>query len=309
MHTPTRRSVLQAASCIAAFASTPYCFATRREAPPHIRRLALAGEREIDIGKAALDLGAELYPVDVSAHVRKLDELASRVRSRITMGRNRTDPEAHVGALIATLVREERFAYDHSPGSMDNSLNSFLHSVMERKVGTCVGLPVLYVSVAQRADIPIYTVQVPDHMFARYNSVPPAQYPNIECTSGGKFLTDESYIDGFYVSERGLKSGAYMRTMSRRELLGTLFFTSTLVAISRKDYDSALWYIENGAVMAPRDAYLAYAAMRIFDFLAKLDPSRWGGLKPRARLMEARADDLGYVPFEVVRKNGPRPLR
>lgn len=311
MHAPThRRSVLQAVCCIAASVGTQFCFARPREAPGHIRRLILAPEPRLDIGDAALRLAAELYSVDTPSHLGKLDELGLRVRARMGGGTITGDSEVGIGALVATLFRDERFAYDHSAGAHGNYLNALLHGVLERKLGTCMGLPTLCVAVAQRAGLPVYTVAAPDHVFARYHASPPPKYANIECTSGGKYLPDSSYIHRFRISQRGLDSGAYMRTLSHREHIASMFYLNSLMFHSRGDYGLAVWYMEGAVEMGPRDAHHHNDAALMFESLASFDPRRWGGLMSKARQMQARALELGYVPIESVRNtNGIRGTR
>ncbi|WP_255429260.1 transglutaminase-like domain-containing protein [Ramlibacter albus] len=234
-----------------------------------------------------------------------MQSLADRVHYLLRTGGGINDPEVHIRALNHVMFREERLGYDHSADARGNILNYFLHGVLARKLGTCVGLPLAYVAVAQRAGFPVQPVNVPDHVFARYKAFPPLPYPNIECTNGGKYTPDERYIRRFLVSDRGMETGAYMRGLSRREHLGSLFYTAAAIPLKRGDYDQYIWYAEQSLELGPRDAFAHNEFARVFASLAAHDPRRYGALRKRAQLLAQRATDLGYVPVELV----PQPQR
>jgi regulator of sirC expression with transglutaminase-like and TPR domain len=93
---------------------------------------------------------------------KELDRLTMRI-SAFLMG-NR-DPHRTVSALNRVTFDEEKFAYDTEPGNPENFL---LDRVIVRKRGNCLGLTLVYLTLAERLGLPLRAVYVPSHSFVRY---------------------------------------------------------------------------------------------------------------------------------------------
>lgn len=120
-------------------------------APDVVARFAdLAGrpEHEVDLGAAALALAAGAYPaLDVAAWTRDLERLAEGV----------ADLDGLLGRLFGELgLRGDTQRY-HDPD------NSFLHRVLERRLGIPISLSVLTIEVGRHAGLRIRGVGMPGH--------------------------------------------------------------------------------------------------------------------------------------------------
>ena len=160
-------------------------------------------------------------PVDPSMVKREIQRLAERLRPEV----NRAVDEGQiVDAFRRVLLTEEGFVYDKSPSDPANYL---LETVLARKKGNCLGLSMLYLSVADRLGIPFRGVYVPSHCFVRYegNGV----RVNVEFGEGGASWGDERYRREFR-----LRPGRpYLRSLAPVEMVGV--FLKTLGAgYSRK---------------------------------------------------------------------------
>jgi regulator of sirC expression with transglutaminase-like and TPR domain len=196
--------------------------------------------------ESALTFAKEVYPeLDIQAYSHKLDALAQKVR---LLARGTSDPEQRIRALNTVLFRHEGFRYDRDPFARALQGYYYLNGILDTKKGICYTMPLLYVAVAQRLGYPIYPVSAPDHLFVRYVD-PSFKEQNVETTSGGKYFADEEYIKRFSVNDRALKAGGYMKTMTYREFLGHMLYTSTFAI--RKDGEKALAYVEQANELHP----------------------------------------------------------
>ena len=160
-------------------------------------------------------------PVDPSLPEREMNRLADRLRPEVA---GVPDGDRVVSAFRRVLLVEERFTYDKSSADPGNYL---IESVLARRKGNCLGLSLLYLSLADRLGIPFRGVYVPSHCFVRYegNGV----RVNVEFAENGASWEDDRYRREFRI----LPSRPYLRSLSRAEMLGV--FLKTLGAgYSRK---------------------------------------------------------------------------
>lgn len=136
--------------------------------PPAARerfaQLVSGPEETLDLAEAALLIAKEEYPaLDIAVYLRKFDELAAAVRTRLPVSPTPTDV---IRVLNVHLFQEEGFhgntdAY-YSPA------NSFLNEVIDRKTGIPITLSVLYLEVGRRLDLSLVGVGFPGHFLVKY---------------------------------------------------------------------------------------------------------------------------------------------
>ena len=116
---------------------------------------ALAADPVARLDELALALAAELRPVDESAALARLDELAGEVREL-----------AHAtGGELAALcfVLGERHGFGGAAEEYDHPDHSMLDLVLERRRGLPIALSVVYVETARRASIALDGVGLSGH--------------------------------------------------------------------------------------------------------------------------------------------------
>jgi len=177
------------------------------------------------------------FPVDPSMVRSEIERLAERLRPEV----NRAADEAQVvDAFRRVLLDEEGFVYDKSPSDPGNYL---LETVLARKKGNCLGLSILYLSLADRLGLPFRGVYVPSHCFVRYEGKTIRR--NVEFAEGGASWEDARYRREFRIPP----GGPYLHSLAPGEMLGV--FLKTLGAgYSRKgrEEDALGLYDEAGGV-------------------------------------------------------------
>jgi tetratricopeptide (TPR) repeat protein len=152
---------------------------------------------------------------------RELDRLAERLRPEVSRA---SDEGQVVDAFRRILLVEEGFSYDKSPSDPGNYL---LETVLARKKGNCLGLSMLYLSLADRLGVSFRGVYVPAHCFVRY--VGETIRRNVEFADGGASWEDERYRREFRIRP----GRPYLRSLAPTEMVGV--FLKTLGAgYSRK---------------------------------------------------------------------------
>lgn len=300
-----RKLILSGILCALAMLSlqaiaAPYAF------PFDIQKQLDLPENKIDIGFAALTFAKEIYPdLDIAAYSKKIDRLAQQVK-RLAKGTR--DPEKRIQAMNTVIYQSEGFHYDRSPNSMNKQEYYFLNGILDTKQGICYTMPLLYIAVAQRLGYPVYPIVVPGHYFVRYIS-PPFKGWNIETTSGGKDFTDESYIEHFAVSKRGLESGSYMRTLTYREYLGYILGMNAVVFGRNGEEDrKIIGYLKKAIQLDPKFAGNYDNLSTTYQALGKVaNPNMVWKYRASAEKYAVKAKELGFVnPDAIGQGNGIR---
>jgi regulator of sirC expression with transglutaminase-like and TPR domain len=121
---------------------------------------------EFELDVAALLVAEWEYPnLDVAHYMEVLDGFADRVRE--TLAKVDNQPFAPVSALNRTLFGELGFRGDDE--DYYDPRNSFIHEVVDRRLGIPISLSVMYMEVARRLDISIDGIGFPGHFLVRYD--------------------------------------------------------------------------------------------------------------------------------------------
>ncbi|HVR43964.1 MAG TPA: transglutaminase-like domain-containing protein [Thermoanaerobaculia bacterium] len=140
-----------------------------------------AGEiNEANLAPGALLVALEEYPrIEVDAYVRQLDEIAAKVRRRMTPGEPEVFALGHIHYELfdeAGFSGNERDYYDVR--------NSYLNEVIDRRVGIPITLSVVFIHVARRVGLKAHGVGLPGHFVVKV-----------------EFPLSEVYIDPFHAGQ------------------------------------------------------------------------------------------------------------
>ncbi|WP_076998256.1 transglutaminase family protein [Variovorax sp. KK3] len=254
-------------------------------------------EDQIDVGRAALIFGKEIYPsIDVEACSRKIDAMAAQASRFVLRYALRRDPDSIIRALNTYYYKVWGVRYDNSPESRTRQENNFLHHTLDTRQGHCITIPMLYMAFAQRLGYPVYSVVAPEHMFVRFVD-PRLREQNIELTAEAGFEPDEGYAYRLNVSRRAIKSGAYLRTLTRRQHLGVLIQQNAIVIGMRGDLDKAIRYFEHAAQLDPQNVYFPKNLGSLWIRKAKQASSpEWAGkYRQIAYRYHDQADAMGWT--------------
>lgn len=274
-----------------------------------LQSLTSLPENKIDIGIVALTLAKEIYPaIKIRPYSSKIDDLADKVR-RLANGT--IDPDRRVRCLNTVILRDEKFRSDRDPSFRRKPDNYFMNNVLDTKQGNCYSMPILYAAIAQRLGWPIYIVHVPDHSFVRYVD-PTFHEQNIETTSAGDYVPDDTYAKDFRVSAKGRASGAYLRTLSYRETVADLLAINGVVLGRQGQIEKAIAYLQSATEINPR-LVTAWASLGTVNMLMarQLPDSEAERYRIAADQCAQKLTELGFVhPYEVPQlssSGGRRP--
>lgn len=144
------------------------------------RRFREFAEGEIsseNLAAGALLVALEEYPqLDIAEPLRKLDDLAARVRARCSPGE---PPVFRLGHLHREMFDVDRYQGDAV--SYYDPRNAFLNDVIERRVGLPLTLSVVFLHVAQAIGLTASGVGLPGHYIVKV-----------------RFELNEIYVDPFH---------------------------------------------------------------------------------------------------------------
>ena len=199
---------------------------------------------------ACLSLAQEFYPnLKSDFFLYTFDYLAARFEKFFGY---LTDPDQRLRALNTFLYQKGywndsiAFEYDSHDVQGLKRDNRFINGYLARKKGTCVTMPMLYLILAERLQMPMYAVRAPNHFFLRYlpQNVSLNWEANVEATSGGGFSSDEDYTIDMKIPKEGIRSGMYLRTLRKKEYLASLLLLNVAEYIELKDLSKAQHYAE-----------------------------------------------------------------
>lgn len=237
-------------------------------------------EDEVDLATAALIISEHWSDLVYGRrYLSRLDDMALEIRTRIEKKKPRA--KYHSIPIINKYLFDELGFKAVSKASDPNDL--FLHSVLDRKLGYCLSLSVLYLSLGERLGLPLHGVVVPGHFFVKYDDGQ-VQF-NIETTSKGGSAPDEHYITKFTVPEDNQNS-IYMKKLSKVQTLGCFLNNLGNSYCDIDDTDSALRAFEMAVEINPSlsearanlgNVYLKKGRTRdaIYEYLTalKINPS------------------------------------
>jgi tetratricopeptide (TPR) repeat protein len=137
---------------------------------------------------------------------------------------------------------------------------------------------------------------VPDHSFLRFVD-PRLKEQNIELSGGAGYSPDEEYAFNLNVSQKAIRSGAYLRTLSRRHYLGVLLMQNALAFVEQGDVDRAIRYLEKADEVDPKNVYFTrnLAAMWIEKVRQQSSVEVAEKYRRIAYSYRAKADEMGWT--------------
>lgn len=207
--------------------------------------LALPSE-EIDLARGLLlnqFENSETSLQEIRQYEASLDLMALQILVRLP---KKASPEDKIREINRFIFQEMQFRFPpHSIYAKDIDLYTFLPSVLDSRQGVCLGVSILYLSLAQRLDLPLEIITPPGHIFVRYTSKD--QVLNIETTARGINPPSEMYLG---INTRKLEK----RTL--KEVIGMAFVNQASVAWGKEDYATTVSLYEKASPYLPGDPLL-----------------------------------------------------
>ncbi|NGX50364.1 MAG: hypothetical protein K1060chlam2_00209 [Chlamydiae bacterium] len=206
-------------------------------------RLIAMPSEEIDLARALLLYQFKEEPLKVRQYEATLDLISLQILARLPVGASHDEK---IRAINHFIFHEKRFRFPpHSLWAKDIDIYTFLPSVLDSRLGVCLGVSILYLSIAQRLDLPLEIITPPGHIFIRYNSG--ESILNIETTARGVHLPDKVYLG---INTRNLQR----RTM--KEVIGLAFINQASVFWQKGEHETTIELYEQALPYLPDDPLL-----------------------------------------------------
>lgn len=176
-------------------------------------------------------------------HEAALDLMALQVLARVSFDASPLDKIRVINDLI---FHEMGFRFPPQSGHL-SAIDTYtaLPSVLESRRGVCLGVSVVYLSIAQRVGLPLEIVTPPGHIFVRYRNG--EEEVNIETTLRGVHIASEEYLD---INSKRLK------THPLKEVIGMVFMNEASTFLQKTEWERALSSYKIAYKFMPNDTLL-----------------------------------------------------
>ncbi|MFN3532474.1 MAG: tetratricopeptide repeat protein [Candidatus Brocadia sp.] len=225
--------------------------------------------QETGLARTALQIAQESYPeIDIEEYLKKLDNIVKNIKTSL---RDETEPEQVIKTINIVLFNELQFKYVQTGELEYISLNK----VLDTKIGNCVGLSILYLSIAERLNVPVYGVSVPEHIFVRYDDGDFRK--NIETGYEGMATPDSYYVHmpGKRISQTSIRNGYYLKNLSTNEVIANIYLNRSIIQKEKGNINAALKDINHAIQLHGKDAVaycnrgVIYEKMKDIDLAIK----------------------------------------
>lgn len=234
-----------------------------------LEAVSTQAEQDIDLAKTVLLISRHRDPaLDLAPLKAELDRLTDSVRTKLA---KTSSPEEIVDAFTKTIHQEADYQFTDRVDAQGIPLDPaelFLHGMLKSKRGYCMNLSLLYLIIADRLDIPLFGVPLPNHFLVRYESG--NTRINIETTDGGKILPDSFYQQRFALPE-GSPSTFFMRNIGKKSTLGSYFSNVGMIYYKSQQPEKAVFYLSLSTRINPQSIEAHNNLANIYSETKQLD--------------------------------------
>ena len=215
---------------------------------------------EIDLARGLLLCqfeNHENFRDEIRQYEASLDLMALQILIRLQGDKN---PERIIKEMNRLIFHEMQFRFPpHSLQHKEIDLYTFLPSVLDSRRGVCLGVSIIYLSLAQRLNLTLEVITPPGHIYVRYREGD--TIINIETTARGINLPSEVYLG---VNTRNLQQNTI------KEVIGMAFFNHAGLAWANEDYGFAVQLYEKAQRFCINDPLLKMLLGMNYLFIGKV---------------------------------------
>lgn len=198
---------------------------------------------ETDLARSLLLFQFDEEKNKIRQYEASLDLMALQIQARL---KESSTHEEKIKEINRFIFQEMQFRFPpHSLYAADIDLYTFLPSVLDSRQGVCLGVSILYLSLAQRLNLPLEIITPPGHIYVRYNDR--KTLINIETTARGVDLPSELYLG---INTRSLQQ----RTL--KQVIGLAFMNQASVFWSKGDHIKTVALYEKALPFMKQDPSL-----------------------------------------------------
>ncbi|TXF12371.1 SirB1 family protein [Pelomicrobium methylotrophicum] len=271
-----------------------------------LEALLARGDDGYSLAEGALTVALEEYPdLEIPAWLARLDAMGRELQQELPADLGVEDALMALNSFLF-----ERYGFHGNSQDYYDPRNSFIHEVLQRRVGIPITLSIVYIEVGRRIGLPLEGISFPGHFL-------------VGCPlSGGKVVVD-AYASGTVLDREDLESrlaGLYgqrvleridvtdlLEAATKRDILARLLRNLKVIYLQRQDLPRALSAIQRLLLIQPdahlelRDRGLVYAQLECFRgalddlnrYLAQA-PEASDADQIRARVVDLQARVSGY---------------
>lgn len=183
---------------------------------------------EIDVahGLFLTQMGEDNWQT-IRSYEAMIDLMALQILTRVSLD---SPPLEKIEAINTFIFNDMRFRFPpHSLYAKDIDHYTFLPFVLDSRQGVCLGVSILYLSIAQRLNLNLEAVIPPGHIYIRWKNGDHER--NIETTARGIHLASEEYLS---IETRALE------TKNNKEVIGLAHINQASVYLGEREFKKAL---------------------------------------------------------------------
>jgi regulator of sirC expression with transglutaminase-like and TPR domain len=298
-------------------------FSCTRETPAQCRPFpALADSLSIEqscmaISRHLMSIVGDYDAASFTSFYRVLDSTGDGLARSLG---DKQKSSAAVDAIISTVYATWGIEFDNRDMAPEALLP---HFVYKTKKGSCLGVSLVILMLAEKVKCPVYGVILPEHFFCRYDDG--TTRFNIEPNKSGVNHPDDYYKSRYPVAPRPWYN--IRRNLSKREAIGMLCYNAGAICLNLERNDAAIFYCRqavrrlNGFPEAEGNCALAYAqkgdldsSLALFKELFSSHPdfvncaANYGAVLMAAKrfktAQEVFRNGLEFYPNDTILKRG-----
>lgn len=196
-----------------------------------------------DLVEANLLIALEAYPrLDVDRWLGVMDRLA-------------TDADAAAPGLDGVIVALRAMELRGDRSTYDDPRNSFVHEVLDRRLGLPIALSAITVAVAARIGVPVVPIALPGHVLVADVSGYAPRYVDPFDDWADRTVDDCAEIVRMVAGTP--LAPEHLAPASPRQIVRRMLVNLTGSYIRRELYRDALWAVELQAIVDPDDPGIA----------------------------------------------------
>jgi tetratricopeptide (TPR) repeat protein len=179
----------------------------------------------------------------IQSYEALLDLMALQILARVSLD---ATPQRKIRVINDFIFDEMGFRFPpRSIYANDIDIYTFLPSVLDSQRGVCLGVSILYISLAQRLNLPLEMITPPGHIYIRYRSGD--EIINIETTARGVDMDSKAYLG---INTRSLQ----MRDL--KEVIACAYMNEAAVYWQKDDYEKGIAIYLKAQKYLPKDELL-----------------------------------------------------
>ncbi|MBI2688143.1 MAG: transglutaminase family protein [Acidobacteria bacterium] len=271
-----------------------------------LRELLMRDDSDAPIDLAALELSRIEFPnLNPQPFLDILDSYANEIDSRF---RTEHDAVERLQILHEFFFREQGFAGNQT--DYYNPRNSCLNEVIATRQGIPISLAVVYLSIAERLEMPMAGVGLPGHFIVRYDEEDFQTF--VDVYNNGELLDEEQcFALGRQMTGMDLApSPGILNAVSNRQIMVRMLNNLRSIYLRGKSYVKAGQVLDLLVEASPSDAdsYILRGAVNVElrkYQAAKADFEQYLALVPDARDRQRVEDQIAALDRYLLRSVRP----